>query len=310
MNRLMMLLGLVLAILVVVMLGIGGYWIATRPSLFKDAPFPSKDDQVRITVERPDNADEMTIANKSAIKLKVLAFNADDSARLIPRTQWTLEPAQSTTYARSNYRFKVVPEFSGDLTIANKSAIKLKVLAFNADDSARLVPRAQWTLEPGQSTKYARNNYRFKAFKPAIFDELKAESGVIGSDVTVSGDGGTIRIEGSPAPEPKESGVIGSDVTLTDDGKAIAIAGSPKKPVTFASSVPENLKVCVYNKDDAAQIVPLKVFSLGTGTTAEWPEASAEFTVKVFRPQFLDKPLATQTNVRDQSTIKIDPKPE
>jgi hypothetical protein len=175
MNRVIILLGLGLALLVVLLCGAGGYWFATRPSLLSDLPFATKDDQVKVAIERPS----------------------------IP--------------------FKV--------------------------------------FRPGQ---------------PALLDELLADSGV-----------------------------IGSDVTLTDSGGKVALDGSPKKPVSFTNNTPEILKICAYKKDDTARWAPLAEWTLGAGRTVEWPDGPPDFTLKVFRPQFLDKPLATETNVRDQASITI-----
>jgi hypothetical protein len=224
MDRTSKVLGSVLAILVVILLGVGVYWFATgRSFLGALSPFPTKEDQLKIVIERPS-----------------------------------------------------IPE---NLTITNKSGIRLKVLLFNAGDTVRLAPRAVWTLDPGASAQYPRDNYRFKIFKPAIVDQLLAESGVIGSNVTFYGG----------------------------EGK-IDVSGSPKKPVTFTNNTDESIKIGVFKNDDKALIVPMGHWTIGTGgRSIEWPDAPPEFTVRVYRPQFMDKILATESNVRDQSDIIIKP---
>ncbi len=177
----------------------------------------------------------------------------------------------------------VPPGLPEDMTIANKSGIKLKILAYNANDDSLLIPQKQWTLDPGGVAQLSRANYKFKVFKPEFFDKLLATSGVIGSDVTVSGGEGNIVISGSP--------------------------GS-RNPVSFTNKTKENLKVDVYNSTDTVQLAPLKSFSLGPERTVEWtddPPTPPRFSLKVFRPQFLDKQLAAENNIRDQSKITISP---
>jgi len=44
---------------------------------------------------------------------------------------------------------------------------------------------------------------------------------------------------------------------------------------------------------------------LVAGQKIEWDDAPPMFTIKVFRPQLLDKVLAAASNVRDQSDIVI-----
>ncbi len=178
----------------------------------------------------------------------------------------------------------VPPDLPEDMTIANKSNIKLKILAYNANDDALVIPLKQWTLDPGGVAQLPRANYKFKVFKPAIFDQLLATSGVIGSDVTVSGDEGKIVISGLPK----------------------------KNRVSFTNKTKENLKVDVYNSTDTIRLAPLKSFALGPERTVEWtddPPTPPMFSLRVFRPQALDKQLAAETNIRDQSRITISPGP-
>ena len=210
---------LLIGLLVVALVGLGGWYLLSRFQL-GDLPFPTKDDQVKVTITRPD----------------------------IPQT----------------------------VRITNKANLALKIQMFNAGDKARIVPRAQWTLEPKQSVTYGRDNYRYKVFKPALFDQFMTESDVIGSDVVLEGDKNKVRI-----------------------------TGTPKKAVTFISEVDEQLKVCTYNAGDVVQAIALQCWTFGPGRTINWNDAPPTFLLKVFRPQFLDKPLAMESDIRDQSDIRI-----
>ena len=102
-----------------------------------------------------------------------------------------------------------------------------------------------------------------------------------------------------------ESDVIGSDVVLEGDKNKVKITGTPNKPVTFISEVDEQLKVCTYNAGDVVQAIPLQCWTFGPGRKISWSDAPPAFILKVFRPQFLDKPLAMENDVRDQSDIAI-----
>ena len=166
-----------------------------------------------------------------------------------------------------------------NMTITNSSKIKVKVYVYNANDSVRLIARKEWVLNRGRSTEYPRDNYRFKVVDPGLppFESILAESGIVGSDVEITGD----------------------------NKKHIKISGQRKKNVTFTNKTSENLKICVYNPDDWLRAIALKCWVIDQDRTVEWNEAPREFHFKVFRPQFLDKPLSTQTNVLDQSDIVI-----
>jgi hypothetical protein len=168
-----------------------------------------------------------------------------------------------------------------NMTITNSSKIKVKVYVYNANDPVRLIARKEWVLSPGQSAGYPLDNYRFKVVVPGIppFEHVLAESGIVGSDMGITGD-----------------------------KKDIKISGHPKKNVTFTNKTSENLKICVYNRDDWLRAIPLTCWVIDQGRKIEWDKAPPEFNLKVFRPQFLDKPLSTQTNVLDQSDIVIKPK--
>jgi len=210
---------LLISLIVIAVVGLGAWYLLSR-SIVIDLPFPTKHDQVKVTITRPD----------------------------IPNT----------------------------LRITNKADLALKIQMFNAADKVRLVPRAQWTLKPNQSVTYGRDNYRYKVFKPALFDKLMATSDVIGSDVVLEGNKNGVRI-----------------------------TGTPKKLVTFISEVDEQVKVCTYNAGDFVQAIPLQCWTFGPGRRISWDGAPPTFIFKVFRPQFLDKPLAMESDVRDQSDITI-----
>jgi hypothetical protein len=193
------------------------------PRLTKDLPFPTKGDQVKVEITRPDVPENMTITNRSKMTVRVYVYNDNDRVRLIARKGWVLKPDKSVTYPLDNYRFKVVkPNTSG------------------------------------------------------ILERVLAESGIIGSDVEIAGDRTNIKI-----------------------------SGYPKKSVTFTNKTAENLKICIYNPNDRLQFIPLTFWNIGEDRKIEWTDAPRKFIVKVFRPQFLDKPLATEFEVQDQSDIVI-----
>lgn len=177
------------------------------------------------------------------------------------------------------------PDIPTNMTIANKASVRVRVLVFNPNDAAFETPVAiakdNFLLDPGQSRKYPRDNYRFKLFTVGTefpwVDQLK-----------------------------KKSGVIGSDATITGHANELDIAGAPKPPVVFVNSAGEQLKIGVYDRGDGYYVAPLRpFFELSDGETIEWNDAPGVFNLRVFRPQFGDKILATRTDVRDQSEITI-----
>ena len=128
-------------------------------------------------------------------------------------------------------------EIPKHMTITNSSKIKVKVYVYNANDSVRLIARKEWVLNSGGSTEYPRDNYRFKVVDPGIppFERVLAESGIVGSDVGITGD----------------------------NKKNIKISGHPKKNVTFTNKTSENLKICVYNRDDWLRAIALTCWVIG-----------------------------------------------
>jgi hypothetical protein len=188
-------------------------------------PFPTRCDQVKVEITRPDIPENMTITNRSKMKLRVYAYNADDWARLIARKDWVLNANESVTYPLDNYRFKV--------------------LIYNA---VAILGR---TLVP--------------------------DSGAIGS----------------------------SEVEITGDQNNTKISGQPKKKVTFTNKTNENIRIIAYKPEDQLHVVGLIGWYLAIGQKIEWDDAPRMFTIKVFRPQLLDKVLAAASNVRDQSDIVI-----
>jgi hypothetical protein len=171
------------------------------------------------------------------------------------------------------------PDVPENMTITNSSKIKVKVYVYNANDSVRLIARKEWVLNPGRSTEYLRDNYRFKVVDPGIppFERVLAESGIVGSDVGITGD----------------------------NKKNIKISGQPKKKVTFTNKASENIRIIAYKPEDRLHVLGLMDWYLVAGQKIEWDDAPCMFTIKVFRPQLLDKVLAAASNVRDQSDIVI-----
>jgi len=171
------------------------------------------------------------------------------------------------------------PDVPENMTITNSSKTKVKVYVYNANDSVRLIARKEWVLNSGGSTEYPRDNYRFKVVDPGIppFERVLAESGIVGSDVGITGD----------------------------NKKNIKISGQPKKKVTFTNKAGENIRIIAYKPEDRIHALGLMDWYLVAGQKIEWDDAPPMFTIKVFRPQLLDKVLAAASNVRDQSDIVI-----
>jgi len=82
---------LLIGLIVVAVVGLGGWYLLSRFHLV-DLPFPTKDDQVKVTITRPDIPNTLRITNKANLALKIQMFNAGDKVRIVPRAQWTLEP--------------------------------------------------------------------------------------------------------------------------------------------------------------------------------------------------------------------------
>jgi hypothetical protein len=191
--------------------------------LTKDLPFPTKDDQVKVEITRPDVPENITLTNRSKMTVRVYVYNDDDPVRWIAKKGWLLKPDKSVTYPLDNYRFKVVK------------------------------PNATGILEP-----------------------------IL-----------------------KESGIIGSDVEITGDRRNIKISGHRKKNVTFTNNTSENIRIVAYKAEDRVHLLGLIDWYLVAGQKIEWATAPRMFNFKVFRPQLLDKPLAAASSVRDQSDIVI-----
>jgi len=173
------------------------------------------------------------------------------------------------------------PDISENMKIVNHSKIKVGVYAYNDDDPIRLIERHKWVLNPGQSASYPLDNYRFKVVIP----------GAIGI------------LERVLVPD---SGILGSgEVEITGDGTKIRISGHAKKKVTFTNKTNENIRIIAYKPEDQIHVVGFIGWYLAADQKIEWDNAPRAFTIRVVRPQFLDKPLATASNVRDQSDIVI-----
>jgi hypothetical protein len=167
-----------------------------------------------------------------------------------------------------------------DMKITNTSKIKVRVYAYNADDWVRLIARKEWVLNPDKSETYPLGNYWFKVVQPEAIRMAERKLA--------------------------ESQVFGSDLEITGDQKHIKILIKPKKLVTFTNKTNENLKICAFNPDDGVLIIPLTAcWYIGPDRRTAWGEAPLMFTIRVYRPQFVDKILATEVGVQDQSDIVI-----
>lgn len=176
------------------------------------------------------------------------------------------------------------PDISEDMKIVNHSKIKVGVYVYNDNDPVRLIERHKWVLNPGESASYPLDNYRFKVVIPGaigIFERvLVPDSGIIGS----------------------------GEVEITGDGRHIKILGQAKKKVSFTNKTNENIRIIAYKPEDQIHAVGFIGWYLAADQKIEWENAPRTFTIRVFRPQLLDKPLATASNVRDQSDIVIRPR--
>jgi hypothetical protein len=174
----------------------------------------------------------------------------------------------------------VQPSIAKQMTITNNAKIRVKVLAFNAGDTIRLIarPGGDWTLDPGQGARYERGNYWFKVFRPGSvvppkLDQFLGES----------------------------RGIIGTDVLVIGDGRGVTVRGTPPKPVTVTNNTTESLRVCA-----SAPGTRPRCWTIAAKDISRWDSAPAEFTVRVFRPQSPEKPIAVESNVPNQATVKID----
>lgn len=176
------------------------------------------------------------------------------------------------------------PDIPENMNIINNSKIRVGVYAYNDDDHLRLIERKKWVLNPGQSESYPLDNYRFKVVIPGPVGILER--------ILV-----------------RDSGIIGSkEVVITGDGNHIRISGQPKKKVTFTNMTNENIRIIAYNPGDPIHAVGFIGWYLAADQKIEWDNAPRVFTIRVFRPQLLDKPLATASSVHDQSDIVIRPR--
>ncbi len=195
--------------------------------LTKDLPFPTKGDQVKVEVARPDVPENMTITNRSKMTVRVYVYNDDDWVRWVARTGWVLKPDKSVTYPLDNYRFKVVKpnasglferilaesgiigsdvEIAGDrknikisgqrkknVTFTNKTNENIRIVTYKAEDRVHIIGLIDWYLAVGQKIEWhnAPRVFNFKVFRPQLLDKpLAAASSVRDqSDIVVRSRG-------------------------------------------------------------------------------------------------------------------------
>jgi hypothetical protein len=88
----------------------------------------------------------------------------------------------------------------------------------------------------------------------------------------------------------------------------VLAAGSPARAettVTFTSKYEGTIKVCVYNASDAVTAIPLKSWEIDPNKSVHWKKPAKKFHVKVFKPQFIDKPLAALNPVAHNTSITL-----
>lgn len=183
--------------------------------LTKDLPFPTKGDQVKVEITRPDVSENMTITNRSKMTVRVYVYNDDDPVRWIARKGWILKPDKSVTYPLDNYRFKAVKpndsgilervlaesgiigsdvEIAGDrkdikisgqrkknVTFTNKTNENIRIVAYKAEDRVHILGLIDWYLSVGQKIEWndAPRMFNLKVFRPQLLDKpLAAASSV------------------------------------------------------------------------------------------------------------------------------------
>ena len=165
------------------------------------------------------------------------------------------------------------PALAKNLTITNNANITVKVVAYNPDDRLRWIGLRdrEWTLAPGKSARTAMDTYGFNVFRA-------------GSNKPIA-----------------ESGVISSDVTITGKYPRISI-GAVRRPVTFTNNTAESMKVCTYSSD--AKVLWCQ--TIKGKSSYDWMKAPRIFTLKVFRSGSSDEPAAIEANIPDESSVKIE----
>lgn len=165
------------------------------------------------------------------------------------------------------------------MTITNNSTVDLKIHVFNASDGVKVIAADEFIIPSGKNkTGYERAPYVFNVWKSQFFDAHIRWSDELWGDVVFTGDDSNL--------------VIASDPPTT----------------TFTNEVDEHLKLCTYNDDDALQWIELMCWTLAPGQAEpiRWETAPATFAIRVFRPAFLDDPLAVRDQVSAASSVTIE----
>jgi hypothetical protein len=172
------------------------------------------------------------------------------------------------------------PQPPDSIQISNNSAIDVRLHVFNANDAARVIARDDFVVGRNQSKKYPRGSYVFNVWKAQFPDKHLRWTDEVWTDVEFAGNENNLTVQTPPKP-----------------------------PVKIAHDVDEELKVSVYNQDDAVRAVPLKWWRFGKDQVMEWSGGPSRFALKVFRPGTVDQLLAERSDVPEMSTIRISKKP-
>lgn len=212
---------------------------------------------------------------KNAVNLVIVALVIVASyfvwVKVLPKDPFKLDDAYKVHIERR------AKSFPGEMRITNKAKIDLRLHMYNAGDVVKAVARENWVLKKGASKTYPRGSYVFYVWKSQLFD-----AGI------------------------KWTQTLWTDVEFSGDEHNLIVTGGPKPPVTITNNVDEQLKICVYNAKDTAQVIPrVPCWTIGKGRTVKWEDAPALFLLKVFKPALLDDPLATESDVEHMSAITI-----
>jgi hypothetical protein len=162
------------------------------------------------------------------------------------------------------------------VTLVNRQEGTVKIAVYNAGDVVQTIPLVTWNVNPGKSVDWdgAPATFHVKVFRPQLIDHLLASRNNVPRNTTV-----TIHADNS-------------------------ITFATKRSLRIRNASGERqIKVLIYNANDAVMLVPLATFHVGAGRTVTWPDAPRRFNVKVFRPQLIDHLLLLTRNLPDRKLL-------
>jgi repeat uncharacterized protein DUF346 len=166
------------------------------------------------------------------------------------------------------------------IRITNRAGFDVKVYEYNAGDAVMAVARKGTVLRNNASMTVPNNGSNIKVFRPALLDQY----------LTWYGNART-------------------DLTIARSGSSAKINAAPRQYFTVVNNTQEDVKIAIYNYDDAIRAIPKFVVTLKPGATTEVKnELGNRFRVSVFWPQALDW-IAWSQVVNQNSRLTIT-KPE